>query len=308
MLAHADGGLSDIFSDWCQWLGAERRLSAATLKAYQIDFRQFVAFQSDHFGKDFTLSDMAGLGVRDFRSWLAMLHGQGAAKTSIARAMSSVRSFYRFLARHHDIENAAVFATRTPVYRDIAPKAAEVEQIVELSQAVDRNDTPPWVAHRDLAIFLLLYGCGLRISEALALSRRQFLASKEALSVVGKARKERRVPLLPLVGDMIESYIAACPFDLDPDKPVFVGLRGKTLQASVLRLTMRQLRRQLGLPESLTPHALRHSFATHLLKAGVDLRSIQSLLGHSSLSTTQRYTALDIGTIERAYRDAHPRA
>ena len=308
MLAFADAGLSDTFSDWCQWLGAERRLSSATLKAYQTDFRQFVSFQSQHLGQDIRLPDLAGLTVRDFRSWLASLNVEGSAKTSIARAMSAVRSFYRFIAAHHSIENAAAFATRTPIVRDQAPKAAEIEQIVEIATAMSNADAPDWVHRRDLALFVLMYGCGLRISEALSLSKRQIDLMSDFLVVTGKGGKQRHVPLLPIVKELARTYLRECPFALLPDDFAFLGIRGKPLQSGVVRMNLRNLRRQLGLPENLTPHALRHSFATHLLKAEVDLRSIQALLGHSSLSTTQRYTALDTRAIEVAYHRAHPRA
>lgn len=308
MLAFAKPELTATYLNWCQWLSAERRLSSATLLAYQTDFRSFVAFQAGHLGDELALTNLAGISVRELRSWLADRHGHGASRVSTARAMSAVRSFYRYLAQYHDVQNAAVFATRTPALRRSAPKAVDLDQIGEYADEAADDQAPLWVVKRDLAILTLLYGGGLRIAEALSLTRRQLERKDSWLTIVGKGNKQRAVPTMDLMHEMSAAYLQTCPFDLELDVPVFVGVRGKPLQASVFRARMQRLRRQINLPEKLTPHALRHSFATHLLRAGADLRSVQALLGHSSLSTTQRYTAVDHEQISTSYRSAHPRA
>lgn len=308
MLPFADDNLSDIFRSWCQWLDAERRLAPATTHAYQLDFRSFVVFQSRHLGKEVGLADLAQIRMRDLRSWLADRHAQSLSRASISRGMSAVRSFFRYLSKHHAIDNTAVFAIRTPSIKERSPKACSIDQILELAQNVDELQAPPWIVARDLTILVLLYGSGLRISEALRTKLGQILSANEWLEVVGKGGKRRNVPKLPILTDLATAYAEQCPIHLDENTIAFIGLRGKPLQASVVRSRMRDLRRLLGLPENMSPHALRHSFATHLLSAGVNLRNVQALLGHSSLSTTQRYTQVELAQIDQTYRTIHPRA
>ena len=308
MIAFADAQLTNVFADWCQWLGAERRLSLATQVAYQHDFRAFVAFQARHKGDEVALPDLANISPRDLRSWLADRHGEGKSRVSTARAMSGVRSFFRFVAQTHGLENAAIFATRTPSLKELSPKSIDKDQITEMAKGASELVGPDWVLKRDLALITLLYACGLRISEALSLRPADWRSAQEWLNVRGKGGKERAVPVLPLLREMMARYVESCPLDMANDGPLFLGVRGKRLQSSVVRTRMRDLRRQLNLPETVTPHGLRHSFATHLLREGVDLRSVQSLLGHKSISTTQRYTAVDHHEIDTAYRQIHPRA
>jgi integrase/recombinase XerC len=234
---------------------------------------------------------------------------RGLQASSTARALSVVRGFFRFLERGDMIRNPAIYALRTPKLPHHVPKALEVQDAVDLVAATGDSFGlgPPWVEKRDLALFTLLYGCGLRIGEALGLDRRH-MPQQDQMVISGKGGKERVVPVLHVVKKALEGYLAICPFAYGPDDPLFVGVRGKRLQAAIAQKRLRELRPLLDLPETATPHALRHSFATHLLAGGGDLRAIQELLGHTSLSTTQRYTDVDTEQLRRVYRAAHPRA
>ena len=221
--------------------------------------------------------------------------------------MSTVRGFFRYLEKHGLGHNPALGAVRTPKVPKSVPKALDIAEALESVEAVaDFTDTP-WIAKRDIAVLMLLYGCGLRIGEALALNRHQ-APRADTMVVTGKGNKQRLVPVLPVVREAVEDYLAACPRPLEPDDPLFIGARGKRLDASVIQKQMRKIRILFGLPETATPHALRHSFATHLLAGGGDLRTIQELLGHASLSTTQRYTDVDSARLMAVYEAAHPRA
>jgi integrase/recombinase XerC len=232
--------------------------------------------------------------------------------SSTARALSVVRNFFRFLAKHGRVNNAVLSTVRTPRLPRAVPKALTVGEAAEAVDAVGDLGGTPWLAKRDTAILALLYGCGLRLGEALALNRRDAPRADggeiPTLVVMGKGRKQRAVPVLPAVVAAIEDYMAACPFDGDGDTPLFRGARGARLNPRLVQLRLQHLRARLGLPDSATPHALRHSFATHLLAGGGDLRAIQELLGHASLSTTQRYTEVDTAALLAVYDRAHPRA
>ncbi len=309
-MAVSDAALRRAIGQWYDQLAAERRASPHTLAAYARDLTAFLEFLSFHLGGPPGLAELAALKSGDFRAWLAHRTQAGLARSSTARALSVVRGFYRFLDREALAHNAAIGAIRSPRQKHAVPKAlatAEMDDLLVAASEPERDTIEPWVAARDVAVLTLLYGCGLRISEALALNGRD-APDGDSLTVTGKGGKQRRVPVLPVVADAIAAYVALCPYRLDADGPLFVGVRGGRLNPRVVQGRVQTLRIQLGLPKEATPHALRHSFATHLLGAGGDLRAIQELLGHASLSTTQRYTDVDAERLLDVYAQAHPRA
>jgi len=275
------------------------------------DLSAFFAFMMVHLGGPVGLSGLEGLRAADFRSYLARRASENRAKTSTARAVSVLRGFYRHLEREQLVRNGAVASLRSPRLPRAVPRPLTTEQAGKVMAAAAEGaasaSPEPWIAKRDAAVLLLLYGCGLRIGEALGLDGRDAVGA-DVLLVHGKGGKERGVPVLPLVNRAIEDYRAACPHPLAAGAPLFVGVRGGRLGARAIQAGMARLRGALGLTPSATPHALRHSFATHLLADGGDLRSIQELLGHASLTTTQRYTEVDEASLMAAYNAAHPRA
>lgn len=293
--------------EWQAWLAAERRASPHTFAAYQRDLAAFLAFMTEHLGAPPDLAALGALRAADFRSWLAMRAKEGSARTSTARALAVVRSFFRFLDRAGKVSNGAIGTVRTPKLPEAVPRPMLEKDALALIAEAPHHARADWIGKRDAALFTLLYGCGLRIAEALSLNRAD-APTGDALVVTGKGRKQRMVPVLPRVVAALADYLAACPFGDGGNAPLFVGARGERLQAGVAQRAMRTLRRALGLPETATPHALRHSFATHLLEGGGDLRTIQELLGHASLSTTQRYTKVDAEKILTTFAKAHPRA
>ena len=301
--------LQAAIAEWQDWLEHEKRASAHTLAAYRRDLTQFLEFLSDHLGGLPALRDLRALRTADFRAWLAARTADGLSRTSLARGLSVVRGFFRWLARRGLLENAALAALRTPKVPRSVPKALAADEALETLELAKDLARAPWTGKRDAAVLALLYGCGLRIGEALSLTRAEApRPGQDELRVTGKGKKQRAVPLLPSVVEAVQDYLAACPFALRPEDPLFVGARGKALGARRVQETVADLRAALGLPASATPHALRHSFATHLLAGGGDLRAIQELLGHASLSTTQRYTEVDIAGLLSVYDRAHPRA
>jgi integrase/recombinase XerC len=302
-----DARLQAAVAGWRHWLADERRMSAHTLDGYGRDLAAFLSFLTGHLGEQPRLEALAGLAAADFRGFLAARSGQGLTRATMARTMSSLRSFFRYLNRRQGIEVPALFALRAPRPPRSVPKPLPEDEALETIAAAASLQDEPWMAARDTALFTLLYGCGLRIGEALALNRRD-TPTGPVVTITGKGRKQRLVPVLPAVIEAIALYLAQCPYAGGPGDPLFVGARGKRLNPGVVQRQMRRLRGLLGLPETATPHALRHSFATHLLSGGGDLRTIQELLGHASLSTTQRYTEVDAGHLTAVYRDAHPRA
>ncbi|BBK34156.1 tyrosine recombinase XerC [Allostella humosa] len=306
----ADTGTDDRLGEarraWAAWLEAERRASPHTLAAYRDDLAGFLSFLGQHLGGPPSLDELIGLRPADYRAWLARRARDDYARSSTVRALSVVRGFVRFLDRRGYGHAPALSAVRAPKLPQSVPKALTPEGAEAVLAGAD-DEALPWIAARDTALLSLLYGCGLRIGEALALPR-STAPLGEALTVVGKGRKERRVPVLPAVRAAMVEYVRLCPWKAAADGPLFLGARGGALQPAVAQRRMRDARRRLGLPESATPHALRHSFATHLLAAGGDLRAIQELLGHASLSTTQRYTAVDTAQLVATYNRAHPRA
>ena len=299
--------LAEAIAAWQSWLETERRLSVHTGAAYMRDLKLFLDFLVEHQGGLADLAALEGLGHGDFRSYLAQRAMNDRARSSTARALSVLRGFFRFLERTDRARNGAIGAVRTPRLPHSVPKpVAARDALAIVAEAGDTARKKPWVAARDTALLLLLYGAGLRIDEALSLNEDQAPLG-DSLRVLGKGGKERIVPILPAVREAVAAYLQACPYVV-PGGPLFLGTRGGRLNAGVVQRELRRIRGALGLPETATPHALRHSFATHLLQAGGDLRAIQELLGHASLSTTQRYTEVDTATLVAVYNDAHPRA
>lgn len=291
---------------WSDHLTNDRRRSAHTVRAYVATAHRLIDFLSVHLGSTVDEPALVALGSADVRAFLAARRREGLGAASAAREMSAVRRFLLFAAESQG-KVPTIPRTRAPKRPRSLPRPASPGDVVALAEDAASAASEPWVGARDLAILLLLYGAGLRIAEALSLtgSARPMGAT---LRVTGKGRKTRVVPVLKAVSDAIEAYAALCPFDLGKDDPLFVGARGGPLNADLVRRVVRAARNRLGLAESLTPHALRHSFATHLLARGADLRSLQELLGHASLSSTQIYTAVDAATLLDVYRNAHPRA
>lgn len=295
---------------WLRFLGAERRMSAKTLDAYRRDVSQFLAFLAGHLGGAPSLKMLARLTPADIRAFMAARRAEGIGNRSLMRGLAGARSFARFLERNGKGKVAALAAVRTPKLAKTLPKPLAVSAAKRVTDTGLRagEGREPWVLARDAAVLALLYGAGLRVSEALGLKRKDVDGARDAITVTGKGSKTRMVPLLPQIARLIADYVALCPFELGPDGPLFAGTRGGPLSPRIVQLTMARLRGALGLPDSATPHALRHSFATHLLARGGDLRAIQELLGHASLSTTQVYTAVDSERLLDVYASTHPRA
>ncbi len=310
-------GLAELAGDdllcelkaWLSYLGNERRLSPKTLEAYKRDLRQFLSFLTFHFGKQPEISDLATLKPADLRGFLAARRTRDVGSRSLARNLSGMRSFIRFLERRGLANSAGIAATRTPKRSQTLPKPIAADRATALVDTGNLLTDEPWIAARDAAVMALLYGCGLRIGEALGLTPAEIEGSgPNDLVITGKGGKTRMVPVMPVVQEAIAHYRSLCPFSVDSDEPMFRGAKGGPLRAEIVQRLMRSLRLSLGLPDKATPHALRHSFATHLLANGGDLRTIQELLGHASLSTTQVYTEVDTERLMAAYRKAHPRA
>ena len=297
------------------WLAREKRASANTVEAYGRDLRDFLLFLSDHLGGEPDAAALAGLRAADLRGFLARRAADGAGVATRARQLAAVRGFLRWLARTEGLPPASIAGLRGPRLKPPVPRALTPAQAREAAAAVgqahdpNRAERPAEQAARDVALFTLLYGCGLRISEALALDVRDTPpeSGTAALRVVGKGGKPRLVPVLPAVRAAVAAYLKLRP-GATADEPLFIGARGARLDPAVAQRSLRTYRRLAGLPEHATPHAMRHSFATHLLGGGADLRAIQELLGHASLSTTQRYTAVDATALLATWRRAHPRA
>ncbi|MDP3739617.1 MAG: tyrosine recombinase XerC [Hyphomonadaceae bacterium] len=302
---------TEALQEFTVWLETERRASENTIEAYQRDIANFIAFLVDHLGGEPHVTDLKGLSRHDVIAWLAKRRSEdNLAASSRARAASSLRAFYKFLDRRLDSANAKAMMFETPrrphrlprpLPQSLAPKA------IEIAGDGEGDDVPEWVLARDAAVLTLLYGAGLRLSEALALTGKDTPAP-QSLRVLGKGRKVRLVPLITPVREAVNAYVKLCPFPAAPDEQIFRGLKGGPLNPRIVQRLMERLRHRLGLPETATPHALRHSFATHLLANGGDLRSIQALLGHASLSTTQIYTGVDAARLMQVHSEAHPRA
>ncbi len=304
----ADPALMAERQHWLDALGRERRLSDHTLDAYERDTRQFLAFLTGHLGGPATLKEIHALRPADFRAFLAARRRDGAGARSLGRNLAGLRSFLRYLEKKGLVNAAGAGAVRSPKQPKSLPKPlSDTQAITVVSDDAQMHDEP-WISARDAAVLTLLYGCGLRISEALGLTPIDIRPGATALRITGKGNKTRIVPLLPVVVEAVGKYQALCPYHLEDGKPLFRGARGGPLQAGIIQRGMQKLRSAFGLPDTATPHALRHSFATHLLAGGGDLRTIQELLGHASLSTTQVYTGVDASRLLEVYDKAHPRA
>ncbi|MGJ8560047.1 MAG: tyrosine recombinase XerC [Litorimonas sp.] len=295
----------DVRATFLGHLAGERRLSPKTVEAYGRDIRDFQSFLSRHLGEPAGLRALATLAPTDFRAYLAHRRGGGLGSASVQRLLSALRTFYRYLERRWDVANSAIALIKGPRAKRPVPKALSIEGAKDLVQAGAHTDD--WIQARNSAVLCLAYGAGLRISEALSLTT-DALPLRDTIMIVGKGGKSRLVPLLPAVRDAVAHYVALCPHPLEPDTPLFRGARGGALGPRTVQGEVQRLRGALGLPETATPHALRHSFATHLLAGGGDLRTIQQLLGHASLSTTQRYTDVDAERLRAVHAAAHPRA
>jgi integrase/recombinase XerC len=307
ILAVCASDLQQALNEWQSWLRLEKRVSRHTLRAYAGDLSHFANFLSRHLGKPPALADISDAGIRDFRAWMSRKAMDGAGNASRARSLSGVKNFLNWLDRQGILHNAAIKGVRTPKLPHKLPRPLYEGQALSVVESASFIAPDKWTGQRDQALFALLYGSGLRIDEALSLNIGD-MPREGFIRVTGKGRKERQVPVLQLVETLLKTYLDACPFLQKPERPLFLGARGERLHQGVAQRSMRQLRVTLGLPETATPHALRHSFATHLLQNGANLREIQELLGHASLSTTQRYTEINAEELMKIYKAAHPRA
>lgn len=299
--------LAEKFAAWVTYLSLEKRFSKHTLRAYTADLEYFFAFLMRHHGRPPSMHDLGETSIRDFRSWLSKRTMEGAGAATRARALASVRNFLKWLDRNGHLHNPAIQSIRTPKQPKRLPRALGPKEARAVVEHADEIPREPWAGLRDRALFMLLYGCGLRIDEALKLNHDTRPQNGE-VRVMGKGGKERLVPVIPVVERMMDEYLAACPYPMEKGRPLFCGVKGGRLSQGVAQRDLRNLRKAIGLPESVTPHTLRHSFATHILVNGADLRTIQELLGHASVSTTQRYTDYDDAQIMAIYMKAHPRA
>lgn len=304
---HLPPQLTDTLADWLRHQVALRGVSENTVQAYQRDLLGFFGFLTAHLGTGFGLQTLRTLSATDIRAWMGHERRRGVQPRSMARSLSAVKSFYRWLSERDSFDATAVLSIRAPRFKNGLPRPLDTDAAREVLDLVDQQSDEPWIAARDTAVITMLYGCGLRISEALSLTGADTPLA-DVLRIIGKGGKERLVPVLPVVQQAVAEYVRLCPYQLTPQEPLFRGARGKALSARQIQKVMQQVRMQLGLPPTATPHALRHSFATHLLAAGGDLRSIQELLGHASLSTTQTYTAVDVEHLMDVYQKSHPKA
>lgn len=299
--------MNDTIVDFIDYLTDVKHYSAHTAAAYEIDIRDFVTFFNDYNGAMCVPADLGRADTLCFRAWLASRQRRNLSVKSTARALSSLRGFYRFLNKNNNIKNEAISLISAPRVPRKLSKAIEVSDVSEIHNAIRETENDnPWIAARDWALVVLIFGCGLRISEALSITHADINHHPDCLRIVGKGNKERIVPVLSAVWDAMDKYLALCPFDRDASSPVFRSVRGLPMSPRMAQKVIEHLRNYLQLPDYVTPHALRHTFATALLAGGADLRSLQELLGHSSLSTTQLYTKVNMAEIMSAYENAHP--
>lgn len=306
-LALCADDLTERLEQWVDYLRIEKQVSKHTFRAYTGDVTHFLSFLREHIGKEPSLNDISDIKITDFRSWMSKKAMSGASNASRARSLSGVKNFLTWLDKNGILHNAAISVVRSPKQPHKLPRPLLETQAMNVLENADLLCAEDWVGMRDRALFTLLYGCGLRIDEALSLDIKD-MPSDGFIRVMGKGSKERQVPVIDIVEAALKAYLDQCIFPSEPYRPLFVGTRGGRLNQGVAQKAMRSLRSTLGLPETATPHALRHSFATHLLQNGANLREIQELLGHSSLSTTQRYTEINAEELMRVYKSAHPRS
>jgi integrase/recombinase XerC len=301
--------MNEIISEFIEYLAAVKNYSEHTATAYETDIREFIKFLGDFIGGNAELGDVARADTICFRAYLADRGRRGLAHKSTARALSSLRGFYKYLAKHHNIKNDAIGLISSPKVPRRLSKAIDTADVANMHDAITETEGDnPWVAARDWALVTLIFGCGLRISEALGLKNSDVIGRPDILRILGKGNKERIVPVLPAVYDAIEKYIAIRPYGNAPTDELFRSVRGLPMSARMAEKVVEHIRHYLQLPDYVTPHALRHTFATALLAGGADLRSLQELLGHASLSTTQLYTKVNMAEISNIYMHAHPRA
>ncbi|MCB1407088.1 MAG: tyrosine recombinase XerC [Rhodobacteraceae bacterium] len=319
MTAASDGGglaispaLRDALSNWLDHLGALNDASPHTLNAYRGDVAGFLSFLAHHHGGAAGLAQLRAVETRDMRAWMAQARAKGRGARSLARALSALKGFVRWLSDREDgFDATAILSARAPRHQRPLPRPLDETAARAVTETISHDRAEAWIRARDMAVVTLLYGGGLRISEALGLTGRDADTATTpgaSLRIIGKGNKERMVPVIPAAAEAVAAYQRLCPWPLEPDAPLFRGKRGGPLNPRLITRAMETVRLQLGLPATATPHALRHSFATHLLSAGGDLRAIQELLGHASLSTTQIYTGVDTARLMEVYRSAHPRA
>ncbi|MDD3668908.1 MAG: tyrosine recombinase XerC [Alphaproteobacteria bacterium] len=308
LISQADSSLNTLIREWRDYMMLERRLARHTADAYLQDMQAFFAFLAPHLEKpEIALADIRSLGVSDFRAFLVARSGRNISRPSLARGMSALRHFYKYLTARDLAENTAIMAVRSARIGRTLPHPLSVEDARRFLDKASETAAQPWQAKRDRALYLLMYGCGLRIAEALSLNVGDVAGAGSAFTITGKGGKQRVVPLLPVVKKAIGACLSAHPCP-DTRAPLFVGKQGDRLNPGVVQRNVRSIRYALNLPDTLTPHALRHSFATHLLQGGGDLRTVQELLGHASLSATQRYTEVTTIQLKKVYDRAHPRA
>lgn len=294
--------------DWLDNLSNVRRLSPHTISSYERDTRQFFLFLQKHLGKEIELRDLEKLTIIDFRSFLAMRHKLGTSARSQARMLASLRAFFLFLDRRGLAKVPAIAYVKNPKQKQLLPKALDANKAKNMLSKEFQDEKEPWVEARNIAILTLLYGCGLRLSEALAIKSGELLGSETTIRIVGKGNKTRILPILPIIHEAIAEYRKQCPYSLNLHEPLFRGVRGGPIHPGIVQRFVRDLRARMQLNKYTTPHALRHSFATHLLSNGADLRSIQQLLGHVNLSTTQIYAKVNAEQMKSLYDNLHPRA
>lgn len=308
-LVPADHVILTARKNWLNGLAQTRRIALRTVEAYERDTRQFLSFLCRHLGHEPTFNDLANLRVADLRAYLAYRRTYNISARSLSREIAGLRSFFRYLSREELVNVPAAHLVRTPKYKKPLPKPLSIKAALKVVKQENQQDDKPWITARNAAVLILIYGCGMRISEVLALTPGQFSDPNiTSISVIGKGGKTRLIPLIKAVYTTVQHYLKCCPYPLVDNQPMFRGARGKPLQPAIIQRTVKNLRASLGLPETATPHALRHSFATHLLSRGGDLRTIQELLGHAYLSTTQVYTHLETNHLLEIYQKAHPRA
>ncbi|UNF51949.1 tyrosine recombinase XerC [Bartonella krasnovii] len=308
-LIPADHAVLTARKNWLEHLVKTRRMSVQTAQAYERDTRQFLSFLRQHLNQAPTFTDLAHLRVNDLRAYLAYRRTNNVSARSLSRAIAGIRSFFKYLSREGIVNIPAAQLIRSPKHPKSLPKPLAIQSALHVVKQENQLENEPWINARNAAVLMLLYGCGMRISEALSLTPEQFSdLEKTSLYITGKGGKTRLVPLIKIVHEAVQNYLKCCPYPLKDNQPMFRGARGGPLQPAIIQKTVRNLRTSLGLPETATPHTLRHSFATHLLSRGGDLRTIQELLGHASLSTTQTYTHVDTDHLLEIYQKTHPRS
>jgi integrase/recombinase XerC len=303
---YANDDVSALHDNWCDFLVIGRTYAANTISAYKNDLKYFLAFMCQHLGKQVAVTDLTSLSHSDLRAWLASRRSADLEARSTRRALASIRNFFGYIDKYHQLRNETVFNIKSPKTPDLLPRALSENEAKKAVFELGDFSSTQWIALRNRAILALIYGAGLRISEALAIRKKDWFNDKEYMYIKGKGNKERMVPILPIARDYVNEYMDSCPHVIGDNDKIFKGEQGKGLHPSVFQHFIQKWRTHIGLPDSTTAHSFRHSFATHLLSQGINLRAIQELLGHSSLTTTQRYTKIDTERLLSVYAQTHP--